>query len=130
MAPNLVGSWRVDYQEESWPFEPDDLTVGQILAIEREFGDELATMLRDVDRGRPEACQVLIWWLRGMKQDRLQVDIMPRRVDVYPVTDPKGRPIIQNADGKYVLAESLTAEADTSEPSPTSSESTASDSTS
>ena len=57
--------WRVSLEGETWDFDPEDLTVDQMIAIEAETGQSVDEWANEVRRGMGRAYKVLIWWLRG-----------------------------------------------------------------
>lgn len=82
-----LGIWRVDIPGgETYTFDPDGLTMGEMYTLESELGGmSFLQWLDGINDRRAAAIQILVWFLRrqaGKPQDRGSVDVPPRKVDL------------------------------------------------
>lgn len=91
MTAKLFGTWTVTLPDETYTFEPDDITVGESLMLEQELdGATFDDWLVAIDERRAVPCQVLIWFLRrkaGRQEDRMGVEFPIRRLSLTKVED-------------------------------------------
>lgn len=67
--------WRVTLDGDTWDFDPEDLTLDQMIAIEDETGTSVDEWISAVNRGMARGFKVLIWWLRGRETPSDSVNI-------------------------------------------------------
>lgn len=92
----LYGRWNVTLPDEKYVFEPDEITVADMLLLKSELGDRTFDQwLNGIDQREPVECQVLIWYLRrkdGRQEDRMAVDFPLRRLVLEPIPDVDDTP--------------------------------------
>jgi len=105
----LLGTWTVTLPGETFTWEPDEMMRSEWKQIHDEFGGTFEEWTAGIDARDPDACQVLIWWLRhlkGIDLERESVDFKIRMLKLEAIPDP---------EDVAVVTASTTA---TSEPSP------------
>jgi hypothetical protein len=84
--------FRVTLGDETWEFDPAELTLGQLKSIEAETGQSTDEWIADLQRGMTDALRVLIWWLQGRKVKPDQVDFRMADFDLEIVPRPVKKP--------------------------------------
>ena len=99
----LVGGneafFRVTLGEESWDFDPSDLTIGQLKSIEAETGQSPDEWIQAIQRWMPSALQVLVWWLQGRQTRPDAVDFRFGDIGI-DVVEKAAKKAPLKADGK------------------------------
>ena len=84
--------WRVTLEGDTWDFDPEDLTVDEMVSIEAEAGMSVDEWLAELQRGMGRAFKILVWWLRGRKTPADAVNFRIGDLNLEPVIRPVKRP--------------------------------------
>ena len=91
---------RVTLADETWDFDASELTIGEVKSIVAETGQSLDEWITDVQRGMPDALQVLIWWLQGRKVKPAAIDFRMGDLDLEVVPRPAKKASPKAGSGK------------------------------
>lgn len=84
------GRFDVTLPDEKFVWAPDEVTLGEQLMLEKESGQSYEDWISQVGRGRAEACQILVWFLRrkqGVQLERFSVDFPIRELELDPLEE-------------------------------------------
>lgn len=114
-----LGSWNVKYLEEEYHWEPLEMSLGELRqCLDVELGGvTFADWFRGLVARRPDACQVLIWFLRlkaGRPEERAGINIQILKLELDQV--PKDEP---NSSSSELSISTSSPEPDTNPPTST-----------
>jgi hypothetical protein len=93
----LYGTWKVTLPGETCTREPDEMLGSEWKLCKDEFGGDFEDWVNGFVARDPDACQVLIWWLRskkGINLDRVAVDFKIRQLVTEQIPDPEGEAVV------------------------------------